>query len=213
MTGRKDESEVALRGTLPGACRGERAAWEGFEASSRPSIEGAVHAVFTRHGRGSDRDGVLDVVQEVFVRLVRDDRRLLRRYDPARSTLSTYLAVIARSTANNALRARFPETGLTPEEAEAAAAPEPEGRGTPAIPLELLSTRQRLVMAMSFDEELEVPEIAAILEISEQTVRSTRHKALERLRAHFAAEAVSGKPAARGDVGAARRVPGVEETR
>lgn len=53
------------------------------------------------------------------------------------------------------------------------------------IPLHILTARQRLVLTLLYDDEKSVAEVASILDVNEQTVRSTKHKALERLRSHF----------------------------
>ena len=45
-----------------------------------------------------------------------------------------------------------------------------------------------LVLRCLYDEERDVAEVARMLNIDAQTVRSTHHKALLRLRAHFQAE-------------------------
>ena len=57
------------------------------------------------------------------------------------------------------------------------------------LPEALLSPRQREIMAMLYDRDMEVAEIAAALGVDPQTVRSTHHKAMIKLRAHFKAEA------------------------
>ena len=41
----------------------------------------------------------MDAAQDVFVRLCAGDFRLLKTYDPARASLATWLAVVARSAA------------------------------------------------------------------------------------------------------------------
>jgi len=56
------------------------------------------------------------------------------------------------------------------------------------LPEALLSPRQREILAMLYDREMEVGEIAAALGIDPQTVRSAHHKAMVKLRAHFKAE-------------------------
>ena len=56
------------------------------------------------------------------------------------------------------------------------------------IPEGLLSGRQALVIEMLYRRELEVAEVAAALQIEPQTVRSTHHKALAKLRSHFQEE-------------------------
>ena len=58
----------------------------------------------------------------------------------------------------------------------------------PEIPLHVLSARQRLVMTLLFDEQLSVAEAAGLIGVDEQTIRSTKHKALTRLREHLSSE-------------------------
>src|ERR1700722_9652121 len=53
------------------------------------------------------------------------------------------------------------------------------------IPPGLLTERQVLILKCLYDEERDVAEGAQLLKIDAQTVRSTHHKALLRLRAHF----------------------------
>ena len=68
-------------------------------------------------------------------------------------------------------------------------APEPDEPAPLAIPEGLLTPRQQLVLRLLFDRELEVPEAARLLGVDEQTIRSTKHKALAALRKHFGAGA------------------------
>ena len=126
------------------------------------------------------------------MRLCKDDFRLLRSYDPARASISTWLTIVARSTARDALRRRRAEAVPIESVPEARLAVEPV---EPAIRLKLpealLSPRQREILAMLYDREMDVAEIAQALGIDAQTVRSTHHKAMIKLRAHFKADAKS----------------------
>lgn len=127
-----------------------------------------------------------DIVQAVYLKLVRNDCRLLRTFDSERASMSTWLTLVARSTAIDTLRRQRqrPTMALvdeeTPEKQQAEAEPPPID-----LPLHILTARQRLVLTLLFDDDRSVPEAAAILGINEQTVRSTKHKALERLRSYF----------------------------
>lgn len=56
------------------------------------------------------------------------------------------------------------------------------------IPPGLLTERQSLILKCLYDEERDVAEVAELLKIDAQTVRSTHHKALLRLREHFREE-------------------------
>lgn len=141
--------------------------------------------------RGVAREAaeVEDLTQEVFLRLCRNDYRLLRSYDPARAGLSTWLTIVARSTARDALRRHRPVSVPIEAVAESQLSVDPvEPVRKLKLPEALLSPRQREILAMLYDREMEVAEIAAALAIDPQTVRSAHHKAMIKLRAHFKAE-------------------------
>src|SRR5213080_1616379 len=129
---------------------------------------------------------VEDLTQEVFVRLCKDDFRLLRSYDPTRAALSTWLTIVARSTARDALRRKRAEAVPIDSVPEGRLAVDPvEPVVKLKLPEALLSPRQREILSMLYDREMDVAEIAKILGIDPQTVRSAHHKAMVKLRAHF----------------------------
>ena len=70
-----------------------------------------------------------------------------------------------------------------PESALAVAPVEPVEKLT--LPTDLLSPRQREILAMLYDRDMDVSEVAATLQIDAQTVRSMHHKAMLKLRVHF----------------------------
>lgn len=172
--------------TVVGAlARGEPGAWKAFVRRYAALVTAAVRGI------AREPHEIEDLVQEVFLRLCRNDFRLLRSYDPARAGLSTWITIVARSTARDAMRRRRPVA--VPIEAV------PEGllAVDPVLPVAklklpeaLLSPRQREILTMLYDRDMEVAEIAAMLGIDPQTVRSAHHKAMVKLRAHFKAEAV-----------------------
>ena len=169
------------RDSLPDALlRGEKAAWDAFVRRYGGLVVAAVRGVAMAQPK------VEDLTQEVFVRLCKDDFRLLRNYDPERASLSTWLTIVARSTARDGLRRRRAET--VPLDS----VPEAQLAIDPVMPVEklklpeaLLSPRQREILAMLYDREMDVAEIARALGIDPQTVRSAHHKAMVKLRAHF----------------------------
>ncbi len=90
---------------LEACTAGDPGAWSAFVDCLSGVIVAAVRR--TLHGRGARRDvDVDDAVQEVFVRLVRNEFRLLRSYDPDRAALSTWLTIVARSVTIDHLRRR-----------------------------------------------------------------------------------------------------------
>ncbi|MGH7046436.1 MAG: RNA polymerase sigma factor [Stellaceae bacterium] len=164
--------------------RGDKGAWKVFVRRYAGLVTAAVRGV------ARDPNDIEDLVQEVFLRLCRSDFRLLRGYDPSRAGLSTWITIVARSTARDAMRRRRPVA--VPIEAV------PEGwlAVDPVVPVArlklpdaLLSPRQREILTMLYDREMEVAEIARLLGIDPQTVRSAHHKAMIKLRAHFKTDA------------------------
>src|SRR5437764_11549277 len=129
---------------------------------------------------------VEDLTQDVFVRLCKDDFRLLRTDDPARASLSPWITIVARSTARDGLRRRRAEAVPLDAVPEAQLAIDPvEPVQKLKLPEALLSPRQREILAMLYDRDMDVAEIARALGIDPQTVRSSHHKAMVKLRAHF----------------------------
>ena len=167
---------------LQALSRGDKSAWDAFVRRYAGLIVAAVRGV------AHDGSDVEDLVQEVFVRLCKDGFRLVKTYDPSRAGLSTWLTIVARSTARDALRRR--QLALTPIEAvpEGLLATEPVSAEKLKLPDGLLSPRQKLVLSMLYDQDMEVAEIAAALGVDPQTVRSTHHKAMIKLRVHFSGE-------------------------
>ena len=68
---------------LDALARGDKEAWEAFVRRYAGLVAAAVRGV------AREAAEVEDLAQEVFVRLCKDDFRLLRSYDPTRAGLST----------------------------------------------------------------------------------------------------------------------------
>jgi RNA polymerase sigma-70 factor (ECF subfamily) len=162
---------------------GDKAAWDRFVTRFAPVIFAAIRRKLVPAGRGEDAE---DVAQDVFIRLCARDFHVIRRYDASRAKLSTWLTVIAHSAAIDHLRrqkARAQPIETVPE--RYLAVDPPKEPITIDIPPDLLSPRQALVLEMLYRREMEVAEAAQVLGVNPQTVRSTHHKALIKLRAHF----------------------------
>ncbi|MCK6442961.1 sigma-70 family RNA polymerase sigma factor [Elstera cyanobacteriorum] len=170
---------------------GEEKAWGRFIARFTRVVAAAIRTVpgIGTPGRGEPGD----LVQDVFVKLLADDRRLLKTYDPARAAPATWLTLVSRSIARDRLRAKQLPGVPIDDVPESAFAVEPD---LPAekvqIPPGLLSPRQELILSLLYDQDMDVAEAAAFLQVEAQTIRSMHHKALTKLRAHFAAATTGG---------------------
>lgn len=106
------------------ALDGDRAAMRALVLYLRPAIQGEVAAALQRRrslGRGRDvRQEVRDLVQEVFVALLADDGRVLRRWDPqAGRNLRGFVRMVSRHQVASILRSgrRSPWTADPTEDA------------------------------------------------------------------------------------------------
>ena len=125
-----------------------------------------------------------DICQNVFLRLVQNDKCLLKNYDPKKAKVTTWLMVISRSVTMDFLRKGV--YCLAPlddfiNELQAPTDPVHEGLD---IPEQLLSPRQKLIIKLYFEDGLDISEISEFLGIKEQSVRSVKHKALIKLRSY-----------------------------
>jgi RNA polymerase sigma factor (sigma-70 family) len=165
---------------------GDKAEWDAFVDCFSPVIYSAVKRTILAYSGEANEDDLRDLMQHLFVRLVREEFRLLQSYDPSRSSLVTWLSVISRNAAIDFLRRRSLPTVPIDEKALEVRA---ESVPSPSLPLEipakLLSPRQMLVLQLMYDKEMSPAGIAAVLGIEEQTVRSLNHKALKRLRKYY----------------------------
>ena len=123
---------MAQEGELDALARGDKGAWEAFVRRYAGLVAAAVRGV------AREAAEIEDLAQEVFLRLCKDDFRLLRSYDPARAGLSTWITIVARSTARDAMRRHRPV--LTPIDAV------PEGR----LAVDPVEPAQKLKMRAHF---------------------------------------------------------------
>jgi RNA polymerase sigma-70 factor (ECF subfamily) len=121
-----------------------------------------------------------DLAQEAFVRLW----RALPLYD-GRASFSTWLYVIARNACLNELRRRGAHpTAPLGDDAEAAPArvePPPDRRLECETLVEALPDPQRRVVRLFYLEERSYEQVAAMLDMPINTVRSHLHRARKRL--------------------------------
>lgn len=170
---------------LKGCVQGDSEAWSQFCDQTIRLVVASIRRVCPS-GKTPSGEDMDDLVQAVYVKLLRNDRRLLRSYDPSRASISTWITLIARSVTIDALRKKSLETrpldeaSATPENTPGHTTPD-----MPPIPTSILTARQRLVLSMLFEDGLEIADVAKVLDVNPQTIRSTKHKAMERLRAHF----------------------------
>ncbi len=164
---------------------GDKQAWDRFVERHAGVIFAAVRRRLIAAGRNADAE---DVVQDVFLRLCRNDFALLRRYDAGRAKMTTWLTVVANSAAIDHLRRLKRRTEDLEAQPEAVLSVDPVLPERVKIPEGVISPRQALVLELLYRRDMTPAEAGAVMGVDPQTVRSMHHKALVKLRAHFQAE-------------------------
>jgi RNA polymerase sigma factor (sigma-70 family) len=166
-----------LKVDLEGCIHGKKEAWDQFVRACSALIHAAVKRSYG--ARPCPQHELEDRVQDVFVHLVQNEFRVLRNFDSKRASLSTYLTLVARSVAHqHGQKRRIDAVAMESFELRASSPQQSE----PLPALNGLTERQQAVLQMLFEQGMTVEEAAHRLDVDPQTIRSTKHKALTRLR-------------------------------
>ena len=188
----KRQVHITTRGTrqvgqlIQRCVSGDQQGWQAFVEEYAGVIYSAAYRTIHRYIRRPQQEMIEDAVQEAFLRLVKNNYALLRSYDPSRASMITWLLVVVRSASIDLLRrSRTAELPWDTQDVDIRA--DETGRtDTPIdIPKDILTSRQALILHLLFDDDMDVSEVAALLNVKDQTIRSAKHKALVRLRRHF----------------------------
>lgn len=167
-------------------------AFEALVAAYRRRVFGIAYAILR------SRAAAEDVAQEVFVKLWRS----LEGYD-GRAQLSTWIYAITRNAAISALRRERPTSSLS-EPAVLAAAEAQAGQtdrcgaddATLWRAVAALPDAQRQVVTLYYQDERPVEEVAEMLGMPANTVKTHLHRARARLAKELGAAELHGEDAA-----------------
>jgi RNA polymerase sigma factor (sigma-70 family) len=165
---------------------------EGWALSEWSDPDAVIAALYRDHARSlvglarvfvDHRDAAEDIVQEAFIRM---SRSLDRVNDPTRA--GAYLRSIVLNLARDhnrrgllSLRHRMPANDLDPAGVDETIATNDQHRRVIEA-VRALPRRQRDCVALRYLMELSVAEVAATLEVSENSVKTHLKRALARLR-------------------------------
>ena len=179
----RDDSELVKR-----CIRREPGAWVEFVDRFKGTVQALARRYLKLNGHLPDEPELEDIVQEVFLAVIRRDFRLLRNYD-ATYTVKTYLGVITRTEVHRLLRRRRPlvstdealeEAGATvPSSSDGAA--DAEEKEVLLRALDELPQRDAEILKLRFLREMDYRAIAGALNIPETSVGQTLFRAKQRL--------------------------------
>ncbi len=183
MVAGRDDAELVKR-----CIRREPGAWVEFVDRFKGTVQALARRYLKLSGHLPDEPEIEDIVQDVFLAIIRRDFRLLRNYDST-YTVKTYLGVIARTEVHRLLRRKRPIVG-TEEEIEQAGpavpsssdgAADAEEKEVLLRALEDLPKRDAEILKLRFLREMDYRAIASALNIPETSVGQTLFRAKQRL--------------------------------
>ena len=164
--------------------QGNKQSWDSFVSTMSPLLFHIIKK--TLSCQNLPNDDVYDYLQDIFLHFCKDNFHILKEFDPRRSQLSTWCGVVARNKVLDRLRKKSLTMVSLDEEHDRIAGSDDIGlKDKFMIPVDLLSPRQQIIMRLIYEKDLDVAEVAELLSISRQTVRSLRHKALLKLREFY----------------------------
>ncbi len=166
---------------LAEACRrGDRTAWDELVSRYTRFVTFAAR----RQLRNPTEELVADVVQNVFVELLKDERKAWGRYDPAYK-LTTWLGLVVLTQVERATRGRKLQPlddRINELAGEVGSTPDEEAIAGVRRALSALTERERLMIILYYQDGLGTKEIAATTGVPANTVASHLMRAREKLR-------------------------------
>jgi RNA polymerase sigma factor (sigma-70 family) len=152
-----------------------------------PLVLQTITWIFRRHCPAREAE-TQDVFQEVFVSLFKDNRRGLRKFDPGKAALGTYLAAIAKYASLNVLgSARKGMVELTDSIVDETAQTESdtersERLGRIGEALAECTPNERLLHHLYFEEFMPPEAVAAVLDVTVESVYAKKAKLIEKIK-------------------------------
>jgi len=176
--------------SLADACRrGDRAAWDEFVSRYHKFILFAVR----RQLRETNEALAQDIVQNVFMELLKENRKAWHRYDP-KYRLTTWLGLVVLTQVDHATRGRkVAPLDDRAGELEAEVAPGTDARELIQKALPALTERERLIVALYYFDALGLKEIEAVTGVPANTAGSHLLRAREKLKSEIVKSAKSAQ--------------------
>ena len=176
--------------TLIASCvKGEKASWDNFVLQYSALVYHTIRKSFALHHAQFNDDVVEDLYQEFFVSILRDDFKKLRQFKGERGcTLASWVRLVTVRMTIDFLRKHEPDyaqvsddiRSTCPDLAESLVSRQREASLLQAI--QSLPPRDRLILQLSFRENLPPQDIAGTLKMSVNAVYTQKSRILDKLR-------------------------------
>ncbi|MBW2731885.1 MAG: sigma-70 family RNA polymerase sigma factor [Deltaproteobacteria bacterium] len=183
--------ELAL---LAAVLLGDTSAWEQFFKRYQGLIAACIRKALHRYSASFENDDIADLIADVWVALLKDDRHKLRKFDPTRGyRLGSWIGLIATNTTIDALRARssrlrfiediegFAERHLVDQRSPQHVLERNDAARVAKVALEQLDAEEQRFVVACFHEERPAATLATEFGVSVNTVYSRKFKVRSKL--------------------------------
>lgn len=179
----KLEEELSL---VKACADGDAQAWRRFHARFEPAVLRTAERTLARLGADDPGERARDVAADVFAEVLADERAALRRFE-GRSSVATWLAVLARRRAARTLRRRA-QVALDEPTDVVDRAPSPEQVAQQHELARLvdehvqeLAPRDRLALQLFYEGNRSYREVAAAIDVPINRIGTLLARARQRL--------------------------------
>ncbi len=156
-----------------------------FFKNNSKAIYMAIIRFMRMHNIPVVKSEIDDIYQNVALKIMKN--KYIEKFDGTKSSISTWIGIISRTVAIDYFRTnRNAAIEEELDDAELAAENDVES-SLFTLPRGVLTRRQEEVVTLFFREGCEAEDIANRLNISRETVRSTKFQAIGKLRRHYGA--------------------------
>lgn len=154
-----------------------------------PEIRNSVHLVCLPHKHKADREEINDICQQIVLLLIEDDHRRLRLFKQ-RSSIETWLRTVVKNHVGRHLRRqkqwqRAEKLSMELFLSHIALEKEilsKERRGILQSVVPKLNRRERQLFDLLCEDDLNLSDIANLLDVKAGTLRKRKHDLIEKLR-------------------------------
>lgn len=146
-------------------------------------IYACIMMFIKRNNLAINKDEIDDIFQEVALKMVRYG--YLEKFDNNKSSLTTWIKTITRTVTIDYYRKNFMMMHTEDLDGYELASEQREIVGGFTLPRGVLTGRQEEILTLSLRDGWEAGDIAKKLNVTRETVRSTKFQAIEKLRKHY----------------------------
>ena len=161
--------------------------WDNFFINYSNLIYAAIRRAFVHYNYKFVNEDIEDCYSLVAIKILSQKEQIEKNYNDEKSKFSTYLSVLTTNRTIDYLNAnKYKYTHVEEKESLLVIKEENLSLDTDKfLESKLLSDREKIVLKLFYMKELSSKEIAKILKISDNTVRVTKKKAIDKLKEQY----------------------------